>query len=206
MPENNNDEVKITQTESDDIDGFIEERQRRKKKKRRTVVITVAIILAVALISVAVYMFIASRSYKAVVEKYMTAHMECNYDKVHEIRSGFYHAAILMQNPKAEAMINQVYEAMEQHRDAFVESLGEEYEQSYQITSAAKMEKDSFEAMSRTFTIMGHDASEKFKEAMMVDIELTADNGVDERTVYLTIVLTKEEDGWKFLGVEGDYS
>ena len=196
-----------------DIDRIKEEtteptdRVKGKKNRKRRAIVALALILVVVAVSVIGFSVYSKKSYKAVVEAYIEAHIAADYEPVLEIRSGYYDAAIIMKDSETvEALITNTQTAMKNHKKNFKAVLGDDYAVTYEILSAEVMDRSAFEAMVNRFTIGTYRASNEMKEAMIVDVQLTAKNEIDEKNEYLTLILTRESDGWKVLGVEGDYS
>lgn len=183
--------------------GSAEVNKKKISRKTAVLLIVAAVILVVMCITVSVLM--KQSSYEKVVEEYMDAHIALDYDPVLDIRSGFYDAAILTQNEKAAALITGTKDAMRAHKDRFTKALGEGYTVSYEITSSKKMDRAVFESMVNAFTILGYDARTEIRDAMFVDVTLTAEYNGKSASADVSLILTKEPEGWRFFGVEGVY-
>ena len=91
----------------------------------------------------------------------------------------------------------------------FTDKTGRNYKLSYKIVEADELKNREYKALYKEYDIPGDEdddpelaAEEYWEKAMLIELELTAKGKEGKKTVDITLIIAKEENGWKIVNCE----
>lgn len=173
---------------------------------------------------VVICLIVANTGYKGLVKDAISAIKNTDGEAYVDIMSEY----VLYERPEYLADQNDQDFDRDDKRDDMIEScetyflnvcdkyfnkkVGRDYSLSYEIVEAYELADYEYEDLYEEYDIPAKDededpelaAKDYWKKAMTVEVELTGKKGAKSKTIDITFVIAKEDNGWKIISQECD--
>lgn len=167
----------------------------RKKNRDRNVGMIAAIVAAVAVVAVGIFLF-GGRSYKATVKRFVNATFEADAEAMLKLIPKKMVDNLLEEegydDDELDDMVDEMNEYFQDQMDSLDKYLGEGWEVSYEILAAEKLTGDDLDDIKERY----EDADVKVSAAKEIEIELTIKTDEMENSDTTDLYVVKVGRSW----------